>query len=252
MTQAPDEFADSAPDDARDHAPDIVSGEPSVPAPLLDPIEERVLGCLIEKAATTPEYYPMSLNALTNACNQKTNRNPVVEFEDKMVARALESMRDKGLVRVVTGADQRVPKHRHVVDEALGLSAAQTAVLSELMVRGPQTVGELRGRASRMYPFEELSQVEIVLQELAAREPPGVTQLPRQPGRKESRHAHLFAGEPRGLAEEDAREMSPEAATLAVRAENERITTLEESVEDLRATVAALREELASFRQQFE
>ncbi len=222
------------------------------PVALLDAIEERVLGSLIEKGATTPEYYPMSLNALTNACNQKTNRNPVVEFDDKMVARALESMREKGLVRVITGADQRVPKHRHVFDEAMGLSAAQTAVLSELMVRGPQTVGELRGRANRMHPFDELSQVEAVLQELAARDPAGVVQLLRQPGRKESRYAHLFAGQPAGAGEQDAHEASPEAATLEVRAENERIAVLEASVEELRAEVTSLREELATFRQQFE
>ena len=223
-----------------------------VPELLLDAVEERVLGCLIEKGATTPEYYPMSLNALTNACNQKTNRNPVVEFDDKMVARALESMRDKGLVRVVSGADQRVPKHRHVFDQAMGLSAAQTAVLSELMVRGPQTVGELRGRASRVYPFDELSQVEAVLQELAAREQPAVVQLPRQPGRKEPRYTHLFAGAPTGAGEQETRELPPEAVTLAIRAENERLATLEAAVEELRAEVTSLREELATFRQQFE
>jgi uncharacterized protein YceH (UPF0502 family) len=223
-----------------------------VPELLLDAVEERVLGCLIEKGATTPEYYPMSLNALTNACNQKTNRNPVVEFDDKMVARALESMRDKGLVRVVSGADQRVPKHRHVFDQAMGLSAAQTAVLSELMVRGPQTVGELRGRASRIHPFDELSQVEAVLQELAAREQPAVVQLPRQPGRKEPRYTHLFAGAPTGAGEQETRELPPEAVTLAIRAENERLATLEAAVEELRAEVTSLREELATFRQQFE
>lgn len=234
--------------DTPDHSPD----DSSVAEPLLDAVEERVLGCLIEKGATTPDNYPLSLNSLTNACNQKTNRNPVVEFDDKMVARALESMRDKGLVRVVSGADQRVPKHRHVFAEAMGLSAAQMAVLSELMVRGPQTVGELRGRAGRMHPFDELSQVEAVLQELAARDPAAVAQLPRQPGRKESRYAHLFAGRPSGAGEEDARELPPEAATLAVRAENERIAALEASVEELRAEVTSLREELATFRQQFE
>jgi len=214
--------------------------------------EARVMGCLMEKSVLTPDVYPMTLNALTNACNQKTNRNPVVEFDDKMVARALESMRDKGLVRVVSGADQRVPKHRHVFDEAMALSAAQTAVLSELMIRGPQTVGELRGRASRMHPFDELSQVEAVLQELTAREPAAVVQLPRQPGRKEPRYAHLLAGQPTGASEQDTHELPPEAATLAIRAENERLAALETTVEELRAEITSLRDELATFRQQFE
>jgi uncharacterized protein YceH (UPF0502 family) len=227
------------------------------PEPLLDSVEERVLGSLMEKAATTPDNYPLSLNALTNACNQKSNRHPVVEFDDKMVARALESMRDKGLVRIVSGADQRVPKHRHVFDEAMGLSAAQTAVLSELMIRGPQTVGELRGRASRMHAFDELSQVEAVLEELASRQDPAVTRLARQPGRKESRYAHLFAGRFTDTDDTDGtdgegREPPPEAATLEVRAENERIARLEATVEELGADVASLREELTAFRRQFE
>ena len=223
------------------------------PEPLLDSVEERVLGSLMEKAATTPDNYPLSLNALTNACNQKSNRHPVVEFDDKMVARALESMRDKGLVRIVSGADQRVPKHRHVFDEAMGLSAAQTAVLSELMIRGPQTMGELRGRASRMFPFDELSQVQAVLEELASRDDPAVTRLARQPGRKESRYAHLFTGRSSDTDDTDreGREPSPEAATLEVRAENERLARPEATVEELRAEVAALREELTAFRRQF-
>lgn len=232
--------------------PETSTNETPEPDVLLDGVEERVLGSLIEKSTTTPDNYPLSLNALMNACNQKTNRNPVVEFDEKVVARALESMRDKGLVRVVSGADQRVPKHRHVFDEAMGLSAAQVAVLSELMVRGPQTVGELRGRASRMHPFEELAQVEQVLQELSAREPAAVVQLPRQPGRKESRYAHLFAGQSAGIGDEAERELTPEPATLEVRAENERITALEVTVDELRAEVSALREELATFRQQFD
>jgi hypothetical protein len=229
------------------------TADPPAPEPLLDSVEERVLGSLMEKAATTPDNYPLSLNALTNACNQKSNRHPVVEFDDKMVARALESMRDKGLVRIVSGPDQRVPKHRHVFDEAMGLSAAQTAVLSELMIRGPQTMGELRGRASRMVPFDDLSQVQAVLEELASRDAPAVTRLARQPGRKESRYAHLFTGcsYDNDDTDREEREPSPEAATLEVRAENERLARLEATVEELRAEVAALREELTAFRRQF-
>ena len=232
--------------------PEINTDETPEPDILLDGVEERVIGSLIEKSTTTPDNYPMSLNALTNACNQKSNRHPVVEFDDKAVARALESMRDKGLVRVVSGADQRVPKHRHVFDEAMHLSAAQLAVLSVMMVRGPQTVGELRSRASRMHPFDQLAQVEEVLQELSARAPAAVVQLPRQPGRKESRYAHLFAGQFAGASDEAERELTPKPATLAVRAENERIAALEQTVNELRAEVSALREDLATFRQQFE
>lgn len=221
--------------------------------PMLDAVEERVLGALMEKSSTTPDNYPMSLNALTNACNQKTNRHPVVEFDDKTVARALEAMRDKGYVRVVSGADQRVPKHRHVFDEAMGLSAAQTAILCELMIRGPQTVGELRGRASRMHPFDELPQVEMVLQELSARSPAAVVRLPKQPGRKEARFAHLFASQHAMDDDEDNPQgPAPEAATLQVRAENDRITHLEATVEVLRGELAALHEEFAKFRQQFD
>lgn len=244
-----EDLADSSPDN-----PPSVDGAAADRLPQLDSVEERVLGALIEKQMTTPEYYPMSLNALTNACNQKTNRNPVVEFDDRTVARALESLRENGLVRIVSGADQRVPKYRHVFDEALGLGAAHTAVLGELMVRGPQTVGELRGRASRMHPFTELPEVEAVLDELAARDGgPAVRKLPRQPGRKESRFAHLLAGEPQTEDGADVeREPEPEAAVLQVRAENERLRVLEESVASLRAEVDDLRQQLDSFRQQFD
>lgn len=220
--------------------------------PLLDVVEERVLGALIEKSTTTPEYYPLTLNALVNACNQKSNRQPVVTFDDKQVARALESMRDKGLIRSVTGGDQRVPKYRHVADERLGLSAAQLAVLSELMIRGPQTVGELRGRANRMHPFDELPQVQSVLDELAARETPAVVKLPRQPGRKESRWAHLLAGEPEGIAADDDVAVPLEPAMQDVRAENDRLAALEQTVAQLQTEITELREELATFRRQFD
>ena len=222
---------------------------------VLNTTEERVLGCLIEKGVTTPDYYPLTLNALTAACNQKSNRNPVFELDDKTVVRALDSLRDIELVRVVSGAEMRVPKYYHRLAESEGLSAAQLAVLCELMLRGPQTVGELRGRANRMFEFADLPSVEVVLDELMSRAGgPAVVQLPRQPGRKESRYAHLLAGEPEPKSEEDAAEAgsAPEPARVAVQAENDRIERLETALEELRAEVAQIRSQLDSFKQQFE
>jgi uncharacterized protein YceH (UPF0502 family) len=225
----------------------------------LDQIEERVLGCLIEKGITTPDYYPLTLNSLTAACNQKSNRDPVLEVDDKVVVRALDSLREKELARVVSGAEIRVPKYYHRFAESEDLSPPQLAVLCELMLRGPQTVGELRGRASRMVEFADLASVETVLLELASREAdhksgPAVRQLPRQPGRKESRYAHLFAGEPALTAEESAHTQgpAPEPARLIVQAENERIEGLESAVQELRDEVAEMRSQLDSFKQQFE
>ena len=222
----------------------------------LDHIEERVLGCLIEKSITTPDYYPLTLNALTAACNQKSNRDPVLDLDEKAVVRALDSLRNKELIRVVSGAEIRVPKYYHRFAESEELSHPQVAVLCELMLRGPQTVGELRGRASRMYEFPDLPSVEIVLAELANRERgAAVTQLPRQPGRKESRYAHLFA--PGSMDEEGADHgpgpgPGPEPARLAVQAEDERLERLESAFQELRDEVADLRAQLNTFKQQFE
>ena len=216
----------------------------------LTPVEERVLGCLIEKGITTPEYYPLTLNSLTTACNQKSNRHPVVEFDEKTVVRALDSLRDRELARVVSGADMRVPRYYHRFAEVMELDEKEVAVLGELMLRGPQTVGELRGRASRMAPFTELAEVSAVLEGLASRQL--VAQLPRQPGRKESRWAHLLAGAPGVEEGEEEAEPRPEAARRQVRAEDERLAALEKEVAGLRQEVAALGQQLAEFRQQFE
>ena len=213
-------------------------------------VEERVLGCLIEKGFTTPDYYPLTLNSLTTACNQKSNRHPVVDFDEKAVVRALDSLRDRELTRVVSGADMRVPRYYHRFAEVMELEETEVAVLCELMVRGPQTVGELRGRASRMAPLAELAEVSAVLEKLEAQEL--VTCLPRQPGRKESRYAHLLAGQPEAAEVDAEGEAPPEAATLEVRAENERLAALEQEVAGLREEVASLRQQLDEFRQQFE
>ena len=218
---------------------------------LLNPVEVRVLGALIEKEITTPEYYPLTLNGLTTACNQKSNRDPVVSLEEKAVVRALESLREKGLARQVSGVDMRVPKHYHLFDEKMGLTRPQVAALCVLMLRGPQTVGEIRGRSGRLYEFAGLEEVERVLVELAEwTEGALVVQLARQPGRKESRYAHVLMGEPE---EEDAQTEGPvDAAALEVRAENERIAALEEQVKALRDELADVRSAFAQFKEQFE
>lgn len=216
---------------------------------VLNEIEARVLGCLIEKEMTTPEYYPLSLNALTNACNQKSNRDPVMSLTEEDVVRALNRMRFNQLT-VVSGENSRVAKYRHLLAENMGLVPAELAVICELLVRGPQTVGELRTRCERMHPFADLAAVEEVLKELIEREKPLIVRLPRQPGRKEARNAHLFSGMPDMTVEEH--EAAPEPARVRVMAENERIVKLEEEVAALRSEVAGLREMVEEFKRQFE
>jgi uncharacterized protein YceH (UPF0502 family) len=218
---------------------------------LLTDVEVRVLGSLIEKQLTTPEYYPLTLNALTHACNQISNRDPVVAYDEKTVVRALESLREKNLAYIFYGSESRVPKYKHVVPEVLHLSPPQVALMCVLMLRGPQTVGELRGRTTRLYEFKELQEVEAALEELIKHEQqPLVSRLPRQPGRKESRYAHLLSGPVEVEAQEA--EPRPEAARVAVRAENERIARLEAEVEALRREVTELRQQLDDFRKQFD
>lgn len=211
--------------------------------------EVRVLGSLIEKELTTPEYYPLSLNSLTNACNQKSNRDPVMALTEEDVVKALDSLRFKQLV-VLSADGGRVPKYRHLLAEKMGLMPAEQAIICELLVRGPQTVGELRTRGERMHPFGDLAAVEEVLQELIQRENPLITLMPRQQGRKEGRYAHLFSGMPE--CGEESSEARPEAARQRVVAENERISKLEEEVAVLRGEVAALQQLMAEFKAQFE
>ena len=210
----------------------------------LNGIELRVLGSLIEKELTTPEYYPLSLNALVNACNQKSNRDPVMALDDSEVTRALDSLRFKQFA-LVSGAGGRVAKYRHALVEKFRFTPAELALLCELMVRGPQTVGELRTRAERLHAFADLAEVEGVLQDLMDRTPPLVVRLPRQPGRKEPRYCQLFSGEP-DLAELAA---APEPGRSA---DGERIAQLEQEVAGLREEVAALRQTIAEFKKSFE
>ena len=215
----------------------------------LNETEVRLLGCLIEKELTTPEYYPLSLYALTNACNQKSNREPVMALEEADVVRALDALRFKGFARL-TADGGRVPKYCHSLAERFRLDPPGLAILAELLLRGPQTVGELRTRAERMAPFADLAAVEMVLAELMDLDPALAVRLPRQPGRKECRYAHLLAGEPELAVEESV--PPPEAARLKVMAENERLARLEEEVATLRAEVAGLRQAVAEFKAQFE
>ena len=224
------------------------------PPVVLNRVEVRVLGSLIEKHVTTPEYYPLSLNALTNACNQTSNRDPVVSFDDKTVVRALESLREKKLVWMVTGAGSRVPKYEHRMAETFTLAEQEVAVLGVLMLRGPQTVGEIRGRTARMYEFQSLEEVEQVLDALMIAEPhPFVTKLARQPGTKESRYAHLLGGEVK-IEKTEEQTITPrlEPAAMEVRAENERMAKLEEEVETLRLELGELKQQFLEFKKQFE
>ena len=216
---------------------------------VLNPVETRVLGCLIEKELATPEYYPLTLNALTNACNQKSNRDPVMALEDADVVRALDNLRFQRLAHQ-SAEGVRVAKYCHNLDGLLRLEPQELAILAELLLRGPQTLGELRGRAERMAALPDLAAAEETLTTLAEREPPLVTRLPRQPGRKEQRYAHLLSGPPEISDEGTAAPVEP--ARARVMAENERITALETEVATLRDEVAELRAQLDTFRAQFE
>jgi hypothetical protein len=217
---------------------------------VLNSAEVRVLGSLIEKQLTTPEYYPLTLNALTNACNQISNRDPVVSYDEQTVVRALDSLRDKQLAWMVTGAGSRVPKYEHRLAERFNLAEQETAVLCVLMLRGPQTVGEIRGRTGRMYEFQSLEEVDMTIQSLALATPPLVVKLPRQVGMKESRFAHLLSGEVK--IEEPSAQAQPERARLDVQAENERIARLESEIASLRQELAELNQRFLDFKKQFE
>jgi uncharacterized protein YceH (UPF0502 family) len=217
--------------------------------------EVRVVGSLVEKQVTTPDYYPLTLNALTNACNQISNRDPVVRYDEREVSDAVETLRERNLVYIFYGADSRVPKYKHMMREVYALSPQELAVVCVLMLRGPQTVGEIRGRTGRLYEFAELREVEETLDALARRDEPLVVKLPRQAGRKEARYAHLLSGPPvlEDSAEEQAGHAAPRASSSSARAaEGERVARLEAEVETLRTEVAELRRQLEEFRKQFE
>ncbi len=214
--------------------------------PLTEPIlltaaQARVLGALVEKEITTPDYYPLSLNALVNACNQRSNREPVMDMSEEEVRQALEGLQEQRLAGPARDADSRVTKFEHRLGEAFNFSRAETALLCVLLLRGPQTPGELRGRTERMHRFEEIGDVVGGLQKLMEREPALVTVLPRQPGTKESRYAHLLSGE---VAAAPVSNAAP-SSSRGTDAQEERIAQLE-------ATVAELRQELTALQQKIE
>ena len=215
---------------------------------VLNEIEARVLGSLIEKDITTPDYYPLSLNALINACNQKNNREPVMNLDEDSVRKALRTLNEKGLAGSAGGADSRVPKYEHRLQEAFNFGRPEIAVICVLLLRGPQTLGELRGRTDRMYQFEELSDVLATLDRLAKRDPPMVKMLPRPPGTREARYAHLFSGDVAGW--EPPPELHP--ASSPASADSDAIRRLEAEVSALRSEVAELKQQLETFRKQFE
>jgi len=211
---------------------------------LLNAVEARVLGALVEKEATTPEYYPLSLNALVNACNQKNNREPVMQLDEEDVRQALHGLEEDKLAGPSRGLDSRVPKYEHHLQEVFNFTRGETAVLCVLLLRGPQTPGELRGRTERIYRFEELEDVVSTLQRLMQREPTLVKALPRQPGAKEIRYAHLLSGEPdvSGVSDVASSSVVPEVAGSS---SGERLLLLEAEVAQLRQELAELKEQVA-------
>ena len=211
----------------------------------LNDIEVRILACLIEKELTTPEYYPLSLNSLTNACNQKSNRNPVVSYDETDITQGIGSLQEKGLVRKSLTSGDRVSKYLHAILDRFDLSRQEMAILCELMLRGPQTVGELRSHTERMSVFESLEQVENTLRGMAEHDPPLTLKMSRETGRKECRYLHLFSGGIETvrdfIAEPAAAQMSP----------HEKIRKLEEEIVSLRSELEELKQSFAEFKSQF-
>jgi uncharacterized protein YceH (UPF0502 family) len=208
--------------------------------------EARVLGALMEKETTTPEYYPLTLNALVNACNQRSNREPVMALDEDDVRQALHGLEDDGMAGRARSADGRVTKYEHWMGEAFNVSRAESALICVLLLRGPQTPGELRGRTERMHQFDEIGDVLAGLQRLAEREPALVAMLPRQPGTKESRYAQLLGGPLESLLEMKSGSIAERAAetALGTAEREERIAQLEAAVAELRQEVAELREKI--------
>src|SRR5437016_6768829 len=215
---------------------------------LLNEVECRILGSLVEKEITTPEYYPLSLNALVNACNQKSNRDPVMSLDEAAVRQALRSLEGQSLVRSVSPADSRVTKYEHRLQEAFNFYRHEIAILCLLLLRGPQTPGELRGRSERMHNFDDLGAVQSSLQYLMKREPPLVKPLPRQPGTKETRYAHLLSGDV-AFAEP---ELGAEPGTGVGSVDGDRIKKLEEEIAELKNEKADLIQHVGLFRKLFE
>lgn len=212
----------------------------------LSEVETRILGALVEKQLTTPEYYPLTLNALVAACNQKTNREPVVAFTEETVTTALENLREKNIVYVFYGSTSRVAKYKHILPEVYELNEGETALIAVLMLRGAQTLGELRERTGRLYEFSGLGEVNETLEGLMRRDEPLVIRLERQAGQKEIRFAHLLGDEI------PAQSANSSGAKPISNSQTERIEKLESEIETLREEISAQRQTFEEFRKQFE
>lgn len=214
---------------------------------LLTDIEARVLGCLIEKQVTTPDSYPLTLNSLMLACNQKSNRDPVVEYDDVTVVKGLDGLRDKKLAMMIGLDGARVPKYEHNCDYTLPMPPPELALLCVLMLRGPQTAGELKARSERLHAFAGVEEVDATLSRMAEQPTPLVVKLPRQPGKRESRYAHLLCGEP-VLPETTGTQPQPEAARLELEASNSRMDDMAEQITQLQEKITAMQKQLTEQR----
>ncbi len=210
----------------------------------LTEIETRILGSLVEKQLTTPEYYPLTMNALVAACNQKSNREPVVSYDEATVERAIERLRGKNLVYIFYGSSSRVPKYKHSLPSVYELEPSETAVICVLMLRGAQTIGEIKERTNRLYEFRDLNDANETLEALMKRDEPLIVKLERQPGQKDARYAHLLCGEPIIPV------FTPRPHSS--HAENERIEKLEQELQSLRTEFDSFRQSFEEFKKQFE
>jgi hypothetical protein len=215
--------------------------------PLLPPTEARILGCLLEKERTTPENYPLSLNGLIAACNQTTNRDPVTAYDEKTVESGIGGLRDKKLVTVIFGSGSRVQKYRHNLPEHFELDRRDIAVMCVLLLRGPQTAGELRSRTERIFHFPTLEELDACLEGLARGDSPLIKLLPQQPGQKERRYVQLFSAEPETGWQTAPRDTPPRPFPA-----DSNIEALKAEVAVLREEVAALKTQFADFKKQFE
>lgn len=215
----------------------------------LSPTEARVLGSLTEKQLTIPEYYPLTLNALTAACNQKSNRDPVVSFDDATITGAVDTLRDKNLVYLFYGSNSRTVKYKHMLPSVYELEPAGVAIIAVLLLRGPQTLGELRERTGRLYEFSGIGEVQETLDALTRRDDPLILKLERQAGQKEARYAHLLCGE---IEQQVIRASVREGSAMPINGKDDRIASLEAEVETLRSEFASLRETFEEFRKQFD
>jgi uncharacterized protein len=211
----------------------------------LTEIEARIVSALVEKQLTTPEYYPLTLNALVAACNQKTNREPVVNYDEQTVQNALEDLRDKNIVYIYYGSTSRVPKYKQMLPQVFELEPSETAVLCVLMLRGPQTIGEIKERTGRLYDFRDLNDVNETLEALTKRDEPLIVKLERQPGQKEARYAHLLSGEVISYT-------PPEKGVSRSSANDERVEKLEQELENVKNELSLFKQEFEEFKKQFE